>query len=99
MPRRILRPASRPTPRRRRLLILLAAVLVPMLGAAGWRFHTRQLPFDSARWRSGDPVTRYRMKDALRAKHDSGELATRDAIDDALGPDDEPGDDPSKREF
>ena len=85
--------------RTRPLFILPAVLLVPALAVAAWRYHTRPLPFDSARWRSGDAVLRYRMKDSLRAKYDAGRFSTRDAIDAALGPDDDREDDPRKREF
>jgi hypothetical protein len=85
--------------RKRPLLILLAVVLVPVVTAAAWRYHTRALPFDSARWRSGDAVVRYRMKEALRAKYDAGELGTRDAVDAALGPDDDREDSTQFRQF
>jgi hypothetical protein len=39
------------------------------------------------------------MKHSLRAKHAAGELMTREAVDEALGPDDEPGDVPDYRYF
>jgi hypothetical protein len=79
--------------------ILLVVVLVPISAVVGWYYYSRPLPFDSARWRSGGPVLRYRMKDALRAKHSAGELATREAVDEALGPDDEPGETAQDRYF
>src|SRR4051812_34342091 len=75
--------------RPRRLLVLLAVAMSPFLLMGGLRWNARQIPFDPPHWRSGDRVLRYRMKDALRAKFDAGELSTRDGIDAALGPDDD----------
>lgn len=85
--------------RKRSVLILLVVVLVPVSAIVGWHFYSRPIAFDAARWRSGDSVLRYRMKDALRAKYAAGELATREAVDEALGPDDEVGDTPRYRYF
>jgi hypothetical protein len=80
-------------------LTLLAGVLLVVAGIVGWCYYVRPLPFDSQRWRIGDPVVRYRMKDALRAKHAAGAFMTREAVDEALGPDDDPGDLPHYRYF
>ena len=81
------------------MLILLAVVLIPAVTVAAWRYHTRPLPFDSARWQSGDEVVRYRMREALRAKYAAGELQTRDAVDAALGPDEDREDSTQLRQF
>lgn len=78
--------------RERPLLILATLMLLPFVAIAGWNFYTRPLAFDSPRWRSGDGIVRYRMRDALRAKYDAGDLATLDAVDKALGPGDDSSD-------
>jgi hypothetical protein len=84
---------------RSRLGLLVVVALLLIAAVVGWHSYSSPLPFNSARWRSGGPVLRYRMKDALRAKYASGELATRKAVDEALGPDDEPGETPQYRYF
>jgi hypothetical protein len=53
------------------------------------RFNSRLIPFDSSAWKSGDAFMRFRMKDDLVAKYQLGQLPTRAAVDDVLGPGDE----------
>ena len=85
---------------RKRSVTTLAAFAVVIVAAMiGFRLMTRPLPFDSIGWRSGDAKIRFRMKDSLVAKQQSGEIATRDVVDQVLGPDDEPGNDLSYRYF
>jgi hypothetical protein len=85
--------------RKRPLIVLLAVVLLPALTIAAWRYYSRPLPFDSVRWRSGDAIVRYRMKDALRQEYAAGRLATREAVDEVLGPDDDREELPQVRSF
>lgn len=63
------------------MLVIVAAAVV-------FGLRTRPLEFDSESWRSGDPRIRFRMKDALLAKHAEGKLPTREIVDRLLGPDD-----------
>jgi hypothetical protein len=85
---------------RRRIGILFAS-LVLLVGAAalGIRELRQPIPFDAATWREADAKLRFRMKDSLLAKRATGELATRDAVDAVLGPDDEHGEEPGYRYF
>jgi hypothetical protein len=46
----------------------------------------RPIPFDPARWRSGDARIRFRMKDSLVEKYAGGEFQTREQVDSSLGP-------------
>jgi hypothetical protein len=74
---------------RKRLLVLACVVVLGVVAGFAWRHHSRPIPFNSAVWRNGGPVIRYRMKDDLHARYEAGQLATRRAVDDALGPDDD----------
>ena len=85
---------------RKRAVIRIAVVaVIATVLAVGFRRWTRPIPFDMSAWQQGDAKLRFRMKDGLLAKRESGELTTRDAVDAVLGPDDDRSDAPGSRYF
>jgi hypothetical protein len=79
--------------------ILIIIALIIAASAMVFQFRTRQIPFDTAAWRSGDAKLRFRMKDSLEAKYRAGKLPTREVVDRLLGPDDNGMDTPEVRGF
>ena len=72
---------------RRNLKVLFVVCIGIMLAwLVLWQYNSRPIPFNAAKWQSGGPRLRFRMKDSLQKEYDAGRLVTREQIDSALGP-------------
>ena len=78
----------------------IAIIVFAVIAVSGVLYsRARPTAFTSAAWKSGDAKLRFRMKDSLLLVNSSGALPDRVAVDNALGPDDEPGIHPGYRYF